>query len=537
MGTSTIGEPIGRAALADLRAALDERRVTDEPHVLDSYAAQPFHKVEPGVWIHRPVAVVLPETVAEVQAVVRTCNAHGIRYKALSTGWGAHAGPGFIDVVQIDLRRMNRILEIDVENRVIVVDPYVTCAQIQAELMPLGLNLHIHGAGSNCSPLANATSHMGMGFSSISMSYSPRNIMGVEWVLPQGDLLAVGSFGSGAGWASPDGPGPSLRGILRGFAGADGGFGVFTKCALKLYPWAGPDRLAWQRPPNGPPVVDVPEDNALFLCVFPDAHRYGDALYDLGRAEIGYVQAKVAPGLTAAIANVTEFKARRSDPEYRRALKATEHQFLVGLQGNSEAHFAYQRRVLEAITRDHGGFIMDVSLMPLGSGLGGAWWSLVRNSAAPSLFRPTGNFYSTLGGDEAIGSALRQAAEGERLKEGFIAAGMCEDDLADNVHTLLYENGLYAHSEELVLFDHRDPEQGAALKELSDRVMRAIPERMLGGGGFSFFAGAYAHDYLGPHMDDYHVWQRRLKTAFDPQDSSDSKYFINSEGKEAASHG
>ena len=114
---------------------------------------------------------------------------------------------------------------------------------------------------------------------------------------------------------------------------------------------------------------------------------------------------------------------------------------------------------------------------------------------------------------------------------------MCEDDLADNVHTLLYENGLYAHSEELVLFDHRDPEQGAALKELSDRVMRAIPERMLGGGGFSFFAGAYAHDYLGPHMDDYHVWQRRLKTAFDPQDSSDSKYFINSEGKEAASHG
>jgi hypothetical protein len=38
-------------------------------------------------------------------------------------------------------------------------------------------------------------------------------------------------------------------------------------------------------------------------------------------------------------------------------------------------------------------------------------------------------------------------------------------------------------------------------------------------------------------MENYHVWQRRLKTALDPEDLSDSKYFINSEGVEAAGHG
>lgn len=533
----TVTPPIAAEVLADLQSALDERRATASPHILDSYAAQPFHKVEPGVWVHRPIAVCLPESVEEVQAVVLACNRHKVRYKALSTGWGGHAGPGFDNVVQLDLRRMNKVLEVDEANRVVVVEPYVTCAQLQAELMPLGLNLHIHGAGSNCSPLANATSHMGMGFSSISMGMNARNMMGVEWVLPTGELLKVGSFGNGtSGWVSPDTPGPSLRGILRGWAGADGGFGVFTKCALKLYPWSGPSEPEWVDTPAGA-RVRVPERNSFHVCLFPDVESYAQALYDLGEAEIGYLQAKIAPGLSLATSNRAQFKAARSDARMRKMVESTEHQFLIALQGNSDAHFEYQLDVLADIVSRNGGTMMDASTMQIGGAVGGPWWSLVRNSIAPILFRPTGNFYSTLGGDEAIANVIRQDTEGRKLKEGFIADGACEDDFVDNAHTLLYENGQFGHTEELVLFDHRNPEQGKKLKELSDAAMRAIPEKVLGGGGFSFFAGSYAHDYLGPKLDNYHLWQRRLKTAFDPEDLSDSKYFINSEGKEGASHG
>lgn len=532
-----IGDTIRPETLAALRDALDTRRVSADIHVRDSYAAQPFHKVEPGVWVHRPIAVCLPDTVDEVIAIVRVCNEHGVRYKALSTGWGAQAGPGFPDVVQIDMRRMNSVVDVDVENRVVVVEPYVTCAQLQAELMPLGLNIHIHGAGSNCSPLASATSHMGMGFSSISMGTAARNVMGVEWVLPSGDLVRVGSCGSGAGWVSPDGPGPSLRGVMRGWAGADGGFGVFTKCALKLYPWAGPAAPEWVEAHDGSRRVAVPPRNVLYACVFPTLGQYGDALYAVGEAEIGYLQAKVAPGLNAFIADAAGFKQRRDEPAFREMITATRHQFLIALQGNSDAHFAYQDKVLRHIVAANGGGVLDVSTASMGSSIGGAWWTLVRNSAAPAMFRPTGNFYSTLGGDEAIGSVLRQDEEGERLKQRFVDDGWCEDDLVDNAHTVLYENGVFGHTEELVLFDHRDPAQGARLKDLSDTVMRAIPDKVLGGGGFSFFAGGYAHDYLGPHMENYHVWQRALKTAFDPADSSDSKYFINAEGKDAPDHG
>jgi glycolate oxidase len=531
-----ISDPIAPQALEDLCAAVGARWVSDEPHILDSYAAQPFHKVETGVWIHRPVAVVLPSSTDEVQAVVQVCNRHHLKFKAFSTGWGAHAGAGFEGVVQIDLRRMNRILELDVANRTIVVEPYVTCAQIQAELMPHGLNLHIHGAGSNCSPLANATSHMGMGFSSISMGYSPRNLMGIEWVLPTGELVQVGSFGSGAGWCCPDGPGPSLRGAIRGFAGADGGLGVFTRVALKLYPWSGPATVEVTGTSIDQLDVEIPEGNGAFLCIFGDMDHYADALYALGEAEIGYAQFKVATGLTLAINQPELFRQVRDDPALREQTRAFANQFVILLQGNSQAHYDYQVGVLTDLVTEHGGMVQDATQM-IGTGPGGLWWAVIRNAIAPGMFRPTGNFYSSMGGDEAIANALRQATEGEQLKEQFIAEGACADDLADNAHTLLYENGLYAHTEELVMYDHRDREMNEKLRGLSDTVMHSIVERTLGGGGFSFFAGAYAHDYLGPHMENYHVWQRRLKTALDPEDLSDSKYFINSEGVEAAGHG
>jgi glycolate oxidase len=50
-----------------------------------------------------------------------------------------------------------------------------------------------------------------------------RNVLGCEWVLPTGDILNLGTANREGGWFSGDGPGFSLRGILRGRAGANGG--------------------------------------------------------------------------------------------------------------------------------------------------------------------------------------------------------------------------------------------------------------------------------------------------------------------------
>ncbi|MDY6797052.1 MAG: FAD-dependent oxidoreductase, partial [Actinomycetota bacterium] len=129
-----------------LREAVGPEYVSEEPALLDGYAFQPLWNIsEDTPWVPRPVAVVLPASTEEVQAVVRLCNEHGMKFKAFSTGWGVFGGPSSEGVIQIDLRRMDRILEIDERNMYAVVEPYAVCAQIQAEAMKVGLNTHIIG--------------------------------------------------------------------------------------------------------------------------------------------------------------------------------------------------------------------------------------------------------------------------------------------------------------------------------------------------------------------------------------------------------
>ena len=150
--------------LRRLEEAVGPDYVSMDPAVLDGYAFQSFGNLgESAPWIHRPVAVVLPSTAEEVRAVVNACRDLKLKFKAFSTGWGAHGGPGGDGVVQIDLRRMDRILDLDEKNMIALVEPYVICAQLQAEALKKGLNLHIIGAGCGTSPLASCTSMDGTG--------------------------------------------------------------------------------------------------------------------------------------------------------------------------------------------------------------------------------------------------------------------------------------------------------------------------------------------------------------------------------------
>ncbi len=171
---------ISDEAYGDLEQAVGPENVSREPAVLDGYAWQPTVNDDPAKWVKRPVAVVLPGSVEEVQEVVRVCNRHGLKFKAFSTGWGVYSGPTYDNVVQVDLRRMDRIIEIDEKNMFAIIEPYVCGAQLQAEAMKRGLNTHIIGAGPACSPLASATSGWGVGWDGIYMSYGHRNLLGAE---------------------------------------------------------------------------------------------------------------------------------------------------------------------------------------------------------------------------------------------------------------------------------------------------------------------------------------------------------------------
>ncbi len=183
--------------------------VSTAPCMMDTYSLymNPETVVTDGSkWLPRPVAVVLPETTQQVQEIMRFCNTAHLMVKPLSTGFHAVCAASRDRVIILDLKRMNKIIDIDAKNQVAIIEPYVRAIDLQTEIFKYGLTVHTVSSGSNHSVLASTTAAWGYGASGPSTSYSGRNLLGVEWVLPTGEVLTLGSGGVGAG-SQPMAPG------------------------------------------------------------------------------------------------------------------------------------------------------------------------------------------------------------------------------------------------------------------------------------------------------------------------------------------
>ena len=226
---------LSKEAYRALEDIVGPENVSDDPALCDSYAFQYLAETarpNQSRFMPRPVAALMPGSTAEIQAILKTCNRYKIKVKPYTTGWYFFSAPlkDGDDTIQLDLRRMDRILEIDDKNMFAVVEPYVISAQLQAEVMKLGLNINVTGAGAGTSPLASATSYSGGGPGNIWLGHNSENLLGLEWVMPRGDILRTGSLGSGAGWFCGEGPGPSLRGLCRGTLGQRGDGRIYQGC-------------------------------------------------------------------------------------------------------------------------------------------------------------------------------------------------------------------------------------------------------------------------------------------------------------------
>jgi glycolate oxidase len=473
-------------------------------------------------WKERPVAAVLPASTEEVQEIVKVCNCHGLKYKAFSTGWGAWAGATRDNVVIIDLRRMNRILDIDEKNMYAVVEPYVCSAQLQAEAMKLGLNTHIIGCGPVSSPLASATSGWGVGQDGIYMSYSPRNILGLEWVQPTGEVLRLGTLGSGKGWFCGDGPGPSLRGIMRGNVGTLGGMGVFTKVALKLFHWPGPPQVK-----SVGTVSDlkseVPEQISVYMIFLPDKKRWNDACYDIGNAEIGYNFVRMgAPtiftGLTPHL-----WKKIRATKNISRLLDQTMRFYgFIVLAGTSERNLRYQENVLRAIVTNHDGFAIDFRKLP--TVMSNFMMNLIRVSFNPLIFRLGGSFSTALARNDSLDAQSDWCETICDVKDYYIKRDEIIDDMAVNPYYVAYENNTWAHCEVMYQFDPRNEKHLNALPGVTmDFVISAIESCMEP--GFGVFPAA--RKVLSPLISNYNEWQKKLSAAFDPNEACDKGYYTD----------
>nr|MDO8100429.1 FAD-binding oxidoreductase [Candidatus Njordarchaeota archaeon] len=519
---------LDREAYDALQQVVGADNITEEPAILDTYAYQWCTEVEkaatgeePSRFGYRPEAVVLPSCTEEVQAIVKICNNFSIRFKAHSTGfgvWGAVSGPG---AIQLDLRRMNKIIEIDEKNMYAVIEPYVTNAQLHSELLKKGLYHHMQGAGPQTSPFASHTSMIGPGFTSASTGFSGRNVLAVEWVLPTGEILKLGSLNSCAEWFSGDGPGPSLRGIMRGFAGAFGGLGVFTKCAIKLYLWPGPRE--WRVSGIIPNYeFEVPPYWKIYVINFKDWESFEKAYYKIGEAEVSMMaMTSSTEGLATMFSNTREDTIKKI---FSDLMSKAQRYVVVLVAAHTEREFKYRTKLVSEITKEHGG--SDLVEIGVVKPLSTSYAEAVRNMFGSHAFRFTSCFQSTHGGMDTISMAVNLAKVNKDIKLKYIKKELIGDDRGEGIWASFYEQGHFAHMEMPTIYD---PSSAESCKGYSDYWVECNDTDIKKSLGIPFFiVGDKNHDLFGPHCNNYQVWLRKIKEAFDPNDISDSGHYISS---------
>lgn len=185
---------------------------------------------------HLPSAVLLARTVEEVQGVVKICNEYGIAVWTISTGrnfgYGS-AAPVESGQVVLDLRNMNKIIEVDPELCTALVEPGVTYQQlydyIEENNLPLMLSMPAPSAIAG--PVGN-TMDRGVGYT----PYGEHFLMqcGMELVLANGEVLRTGMGGvpgSNSWQVFKWGYGPTLDGIFT-----QSNYGICTKMGFWLMP-------------------------------------------------------------------------------------------------------------------------------------------------------------------------------------------------------------------------------------------------------------------------------------------------------------
>ncbi|KKN37144.1 hypothetical protein LCGC14_0766540 [marine sediment metagenome] len=185
-----------------------------------------------------PQLVVRPKYPEEIRKILLYCSAEKISVTPMSAGLsGGFALPVLRPAgVLLDLSRMDRIIEIDEKNRFAIIEPGVTNGALWAYME----KYHPDWAPPIADGAPPAATVMGdaidRGFSLYTSSVGPQgdNFMCAEVVFPNGDVIRTGS------WALPTakpfykfGLGPDMWSFLMGSQGA---LGVFTKCAVKIYP-------------------------------------------------------------------------------------------------------------------------------------------------------------------------------------------------------------------------------------------------------------------------------------------------------------
>lgn len=518
---------ISTEAYAALEAAVGKRYVSKDPSIIFGNAwnnGVGKNKDQPKLPEDEalPLAVVLPGSVEEVAAVVKACRRHDLNFRALSVGWGNFGAVMRSNSISIDLRRMNHC-EIDARNQMATIGPYVTASQLMTEAMKHGFTCHAVGAGATHSPLASATSGWGIGISGATTGFNGRNLLSMEWVTPEGEIVRLGSAGSELGFGIADGPGPSFRGMIRGFMGAVGGLGVFTRIGFRLHPWHGPMQLEYtgKHPQTG---IKIGGNFVRYYHgVWPSWKAVQKAAFEFNVAGVTTVQLRMPPehiAWTITETNNDYLKMVNTDSLPAIARQENGCSWSIVTTAYSEKHDNYNDKVVRLIIERTGGKLLNVE--PSHAEIMAR--ALVTSCYVPRVLRATISIATTFGIFESfhllprvLKSTKAMYADGDLAKTYFHSVGEEQNWIWPTERRTLW-------SENIMVINPENENAGASMFEALLYQEHLVETQRLGASGFLL---GPALDLIGPRWGpNSHHYMRDIKNLYDPKNLSEPFMYI-----------
>src|SRR5438132_498005 len=204
----------------ELEAMLGRGAVLSDPEELLVYESD-------GLTLFRALAdfVVFPTSAEHVSAIVKLANRESLPFVARGAGTGLSGGclPSEGGIV-LSLMRMNRVLEVDYDNQIAVVEPGLVNLHLSWAVGPRGYYYAPDPSSQQACTIGGNIANNSGGPHTLKYGVTVNHVLGLEVVLPDGEIVWLGG-------RTRDALGYDLAGV---FVGSEGTFGIATKIVVRI---------------------------------------------------------------------------------------------------------------------------------------------------------------------------------------------------------------------------------------------------------------------------------------------------------------
>ncbi|MEW6661806.1 MAG: FAD-binding oxidoreductase [Bacillota bacterium] len=229
------------------------REIVGSASVLTSLIEREAYAFDSSPYFGLPDAVVFPHNTDEVSRVMQLAYSH--RIPVVPRGAGTNLSGGSVPIkggIALVLTKMNRILEIDIENETALVEPGVVNLDLQRALEPYKYIFAPDPSSQKAATIGGNVGECAGGIRGVKYGVTKNHILGLEVVLPDGSIITTGGL---LGEAYPD---IDLTWLM---VGSEGTLGIATKILCKL--------------------TRQPEAVQTVLSVFNSLEKAGDAVSEI----------------------------------------------------------------------------------------------------------------------------------------------------------------------------------------------------------------------------------------------------------------